>query len=58
MIIKTKIDTSIPFFEHLATLVNEQIIDLDVKSIYEHWNTFLANGEPLPAEKIVKRDKK
>jgi len=56
--LKNKIDTSIPFFEQLANLVKEQIIDLEVKSVYEHWNTFLANGEPLPEEEIVKRDKK
>ena len=56
--LKTKIDTSIPFFEELANLVNEQIIDLEIRSVYEHWNTFLATGEPLPEQEIVKRDKK
>lgn len=56
--LKTKIDTSIPFFEELAYLMNEQIIDLEIRSVYELWNTFLATGEPLPIEEIVKRDKK
>jgi uracil-DNA glycosylase len=55
---KTTIDTSIPFFEQLANLVNEQIIDLKIRDVYERWNTFLAAGEPLPLEEIVKRDKK
>ena len=55
--LKTKIDTSIPFFEELANLMNEQIIDLEIRSVYEHWNTFLATGEPLPKEKIVKSNK-
>jgi uracil-DNA glycosylase len=56
--LKTKINTSIPFFEELADLLNEQIIDLEIRSVYEHWNTFLSTGEPLPKEEIVKMDKK
>jgi uracil-DNA glycosylase len=56
--LKTKINTSIPFFEELADLLNEQIIDLEIRSVYEHWNTFLSTGEPLPKEEIVKSAKK
>jgi uracil-DNA glycosylase len=37
--------------------VNEKIIDLDVKSIYENWNKFLALENDLPNKEIVKRDK-
>jgi|694.fasta_scaffold19649_5 hypothetical protein len=56
--LNTIIDTSIPFFEQLANLVKEEIIDLEVKNVYEHWNTFLTNGVILPESEVVKRDKK
>jgi uracil-DNA glycosylase len=56
--LNTVIDTSIPFFEQLANLVKDQIIELEVKNVYEHWNTFLANGATLPESEVVQRDKK
>jgi uracil-DNA glycosylase len=56
--VKSTIDTSIPFFDQLAKLLNEQIIDLEIKSIYEKWNTFLTSNKELPDEEIIKREKK
>jgi len=54
---KNTIDTSVPFYDKLANLVREEIIDLDIKSIYENWNTYLAFENDLPNKEIVKRDK-
>ena len=58
MMSKNTIDTSVPFFNQLADLVCEQIVDLEIKSIYENWNTFLVNKNDLPAQEIIKKDKK